>query len=160
MSPVARLPMIRAGVTILLAGLLGACSDPLDAERDAFRTARARWERAGIVDYVFDYQRWCFCGPDQTRRLRITVEGGEVVSAAYVDTNDPVADPLDGLPAIDDLFDVIRDAIRRDAYTLSAAYDEELGYPTGVSIDYRENVADEEMGFIVSAFERPVADGS
>lgn len=136
----------------------GACSDPLGAERDHYSTARGRWERAGIEDYVFDYQHLCFCGPEELRLVTITVRAGEVASVAYVDTGQPTERPLADFPTVDDLFEVIRDAIHRDAFSIAATYDEELGYPTGVSIDYRENVADEEMGFVVSALAPGIPD--
>lgn len=143
---------VRAAALVVVA-LVGACSDPLDAERDAFRVARSRWERASVEDYAFDYQHFCFCGPDELRQVRIMVYADEVSSATYVDTGEPTQRPPGDLPTVDDLFEVIGGAIRRDAFSLTATYDEELGYPTGASIDYRENVADEEMGFVVSGFE-------
>jgi Family of unknown function (DUF6174) len=139
--------------SLVVVVLVVACSDPLDVERDAFRVARNRWERAAVEDYAFDYQHFCFCGPDELRQVRIAVYGGEVSSATYVDTGEPTQRPPGDFPTLDDLFDVIGDAIRRDAFSLTVTYDEEMGYPTGASIDYRENVADEEMGFVVSGFE-------
>jgi hypothetical protein len=35
---------------------------------------------------------------------------------------------------------------------LRAEYDAQLGYPTNVFIDFEENIADEEWGFVVSRF--------
>jgi hypothetical protein len=79
--------------------------------------------------------------------------GEEVVSVYDVETGEPVTEPLATYPTVEELFAEVEDAIRREAFRLQAAYDDELGYPTNVSIDFLEYAVDEEMAFVVSNFE-------
>ncbi len=48
------------------------------------------------------------------------------------------------------MFDVLEDAIARDAHSISATYDPDTGVPVEFFIDYQENVADEELGMRVT----------
>jgi hypothetical protein len=138
---------------ILVLPVAGCTSTPLEPQHDEWAAALARWEVAGIASYTFEFRRLCFCGSDVTRRMHIEVEDGSVLAAVYVDTGEPVSDPAVSPPTIDDLFEEIEDAINRDAFSLIAEYDPELGYPIEVSIDYLEFAIDEEMAFQVFAFE-------
>ena len=131
------------------------CREPLGPEQDDLAEAMARWEVAGPQDYVYEFQRLCFCGGDTIRRVRIVVRSGSVTAATYVDDGAPVSADLDDLPTIETLFEEIQDAIDREAHLLTASYHTALGYPTAVSIDYIENAVDEEMAFNVYSLESP-----
>lgn len=144
---------IGRGVVVGLLAVLAACSNPLGPQEDAFRAARARWVSTGIATYEFDLRRVCFCGEDYTSVVSVVVEDGEIVAATYRDSGDPFPDPFSELYTIDDLFEEIRDAISRDAYSLDVEYDAVLGYPVNISIDYSPNIADEERGYLVTAFD-------
>ena len=132
---------------------VGCSSSPVEPEQDALTLARARWAAAGVVvSYSFEFQRLCFCSFDTTRGTRVEVVDGSVDRVVYVDTGDPVSD-LIRAPTVGGLFDEIQDAIDRQAHSLMASYDSELGHPTDVAIDFLEFAVDEEMSFMVSAFE-------
>jgi hypothetical protein len=131
------------------------CSEPLGPEQDDLAEAMSRWEDAGLQDYVFEFQRLCFCGGDTIRRVRIVVRSGAVTAATYVDDGPPVSGGLEDFPTIDALFEEIQDAIDREAHELTASYHPALGYPTAVSIDYIENAVDEEMAFNVYSLASP-----
>jgi len=133
--------------------MVACSSNPLSPEDDALTAARAAWQAKAPAAYMYQFRRLCFCGPDVTRELVVEVIDGEVVSAVYVDDGLPSSPPLDEVPTIDDLFDEIQDAIDREAHQLNAEYDDELGYPVDVSIDYILEAVDEEMAFQVRAFE-------
>jgi hypothetical protein len=137
----------------LLAVAPVGCTDALGPEQDELAAARARWARIAADDYVFDFQRSCFCAPDFVRPVRIEVLGGTVSSAVYADTGEPIAPPLTSVPTIEDLFDEIQDAVDRMASSVLAEYDPGMGYPTSVSIDYIANAIDDEMAFSVSSFQ-------
>jgi hypothetical protein len=134
--------------------LTAACSEPLGPQQDELTEAVARWEEAGLQDYVFEFQRLCFCGGDTIRRVRIEVRNGSVSAATYVDDGSPVREEYrTDLPTIEDLFEEIQDAIDREAHSLAASYHADRGYPTSVAIDYIENAVDEEMAFNVYSLE-------
>ena len=138
--------------TLALAMAASGCSDLTGLERE-LEANRELWESEGPAAYVFDYGVVCYCPPQINRAVTITVDGEGVVSATYVDSGEPV-DPFDpeDFPTVDDLFDEIESALAQDPYSLRAEYDAQLGYPTNVFIDFEENIADEEWGFVVSRF--------
>jgi hypothetical protein len=128
-----------------------ACSDPLGPEQETLNTNRAAWATAAIADYRYTSREFCFCGPETLRPVSIEVRGGQISSATYEDDGTTVVEPrLSQLRTIDGWFNVIQDAIDREAYSLEAAYDRVLGYPTSVQIDYIEFAVDEEYGFAAS----------
>ncbi len=102
----------RLAVVGLALTLIG-CADMLGPEEDGLAAARARWTRASIDSYVFEFQRSCFCVPDFVRPVRIEILEGLVDSAVYVDTEEPVSPPLTSVPTIEDLFDEIQEAFDR-----------------------------------------------
>jgi hypothetical protein len=150
-----RTRLIKAGGLLAAAWTLalGGCEDPLGPERDALAAARARWEASAPTAYHFQFRRLCFCGPATIRPVRIQVLEDEVVAVRDVESGQPVTEPLDSFPTIEDLFDEIEDALDREAYRLEAMYDVQFGYPIDVSIDFIEHAVDEEMTLLVSEFE-------
>jgi hypothetical protein len=88
------------------------------------------------------------------RPARITVRDGAVESATYVDDGQPVAaSVLPTYQTIDELFEMIADAVARKAVTVDVTYDPDLHYPTHGYIDISEMIADEEQGFTASDLE-------
>ena len=142
----------RLGIALLALTPLG-CTDVLGPEQEALAAARARWALTNADSYVFEFQRSCFCAPETVRPVRIEVLDGVVSAAVYVDTEEPMSPPLTSVPTIDHLFDEIREAMDRTAFSIIAEYDADLGYPTSVSIDYIQNAIDDEMAFIVSSLQ-------
>ena len=140
-----------APVVLALGALVGfgsACSDSLGPVQSELNLNRQNWEAEALSDYRYRYRQLCFCGPDVTAQVWIRVEGNEVVSATFVESGEPVGQSrLGQLPTIDGLFDFLQDAIDREAYSIEAEYHRTLGYPTDASIDYEQNVADEEQAF-------------
>jgi hypothetical protein len=139
----------------LLAGLLVASgcdtfSDPDDALADDLRRAEARWLRASVQDYQVVVRNSCFCG--YTRPVRLTVRSRAVVSKVDAETGE-VAPPFANARDIPELFDLIREAIARDAYSLDVTYDSEYGYPLQINIDYIGNAVDDELNVSVSEFQ-------
>ena len=118
----------------------------------AFEAALQRWEEAGLDDYDYQYQRQCFCLFDYVRPMAVQVRGGAVVSVVYADEEGgPVAEEIAAeVPTVDGLFALLQEAVDGNAASLRATYDEELGHPLDVFVDYDFRIADEEQGFIAS----------
>ena len=126
-------------------------TDHDDEVRDLAR-ARARWNVNGIPDYDVIARAHCFCafGGDD---VRVIVRSGGVVSATILATGRM----LGGAEAVqyrsvEQLFDVIENAIDLDAYRIDATYDAHYGYPTHFFIDYQRSAADEEFGYEIVQF--------
>ncbi len=112
---------------------------------------KALWERVRPSKYVFDVERLCFCGVEARGPVRVEVSAGRVSVRTYVDSREPVPSTYESLfPSVDGLFELLVDAMERDAHQIEVTYDRETGVPIDLWIDYVENVADEELGFRVT----------
>jgi len=110
--------------------------------------ARQRWEDAGLDAYRFTLQRICFCpSPDYTGPFEVAVRHGAIdtvrLDGAIVEDDRAVT--------VGDLFALLEEAYDREAERVDVAFDPVLGYPTSISIDYSSRMADEEIGYRVSA---------
>lgn len=134
-----------------VAVLAASCRDPLGPERDALADARARWAAAEVASYRFDYLALCYCG---LVPVRITVSEGAVTTVEVLEPERvPGWNGPEGV-TVEMLFDRIEEGLALDPVEASVTYHPVLGYPTAASFDPEENVADEEWGFTVTAFER------
>ena len=167
--PTAPTVWLRAAALALLAAALTGCPAPAELDPDeavvgpvvsnpaASRSpeldaARERWDAAGLDAYEMTLRRVCFCpAPDYTGPFGVTVRGGEL---AAVTLDGGRVDDERG-ETVEDLFDLIEDAYVRKAESVTVEFDPELGYPTNLSIDYSMQMADEEIGYMVSDL-RPV----
>ena len=160
-------PMLRLSLVAALLVPLAGC--PAPAETDAgepvpidpdrpvaeatpedLEAARERWEAAGLDAYAMTLRRVCFCPtPDYTGPFEVEVRGGELAS---VRLEGAAVDDERGM-TVEALFDLVQDAYDRDAYRITVEYDERLGYPVSVDIDYDAQMADEEIGYAVSGLE-------
>ncbi|MEX2473402.1 MAG: DUF6174 domain-containing protein [Gemmatimonadota bacterium] len=140
----------RLGLSALgLLSLLATSCDSLGPERSELERARALWEATGPSDYSYAVERLCFCG--YTGPARVTVEDGEVVSVVSLTEQQPPIEPSEDLfPSVDGLFDILEDAMARDAHSITATYDPETGVPVEFFIDYQEFTVDEELGMRVT----------
>ena len=113
---------------------------------------RELWEAQGFTDYQVEFRWNCFCPPDYTAPVIITVtHAGRIDSVVFAQGGLPVDPRVSGdYPTVDGLFGLIQDAIDRNAVHISVAYHETLGYPLSASIDYDRRIADEERGFQVT----------
>lgn len=140
---------------VLAAALLGAvgCSvftDPDDDLATDLQRAEFRWQQAGVQDYQVVVQNLCFCG--YTRPVRLTVRQGTVVSRVDAETGE-VAPSYANARDIPELFDLVREAIERDAYKMTVTYDPQYGFPRQINIDYIGNAVDDELSVTVSEFQ-------
>ena len=115
------------------------------------RFYRDLWDATRPASYVYAVRHTCFCGPTAIGPVRVTVGPSGVTSREYVDLGIPFEPALaDVFPDIDGLFDVLEDAIERDAHQIQVTWDETAGYPLEIYIDYEDFIADEEQGFIIT----------
>jgi hypothetical protein len=115
---------------------------------------RALWESSGRSGYQMEYRRNCFCAPDTTSPVVVSVNDGAIDSVVYAETGEPVGEAmLEFFPDVDGMFDILQDAIDEEAASIRVDYHEESGYPVNIYIDYSTMMADEELGFSVSSLE-------
>jgi hypothetical protein len=122
----------------------------LAALRADLRVQRERWAAQRILDYQLTLSRSCFCSPEGAGLVVLTVLEGEPVQWQYFLSGDPIAPEWRAVfPTVEGLFDFVEDAIDRGAESIEVRYDEDLGLPTTIRIDYRLAAVDEEIAYEV-----------
>ncbi|MFQ6028686.1 MAG: DUF6174 domain-containing protein [Dehalococcoidia bacterium] len=110
---------------------------------------RRLWESQGLDAYEMEFRWVCFCHPDYTVLVKVNVSSGDNIdSVAYAENGLPVDQTMfGGFKSVDGLFELIQEAIAKEAHRISVEYHPILGYPVSAGIDYDERIADEERGF-------------
>ncbi len=135
----------------VLAGMAGACSDPASGQQRELDLNRDRWRSENITEYTYTLQITCFCPPEITQPVLVRVSEDSILSVVDAASGEPVEGSLIGnFYTVDDLFDVVQDAIDGEAHQLSVTYDPHLGYPISIVIDYDELAVDEELALTAS----------
>jgi Family of unknown function (DUF6174) len=138
---------------LLLAAVLPACTttSPDDPGDDVLANRR-RWQSLRITDYQVQFRTICFCTTETTAPVILQVRGGAITSATRV--ADGAAVPPSAWTGryytVDQVFDLIVKAKAQGAFQVRVTYDALLGYPTGVFIDYRAELADEEQRLVLA----------
>jgi hypothetical protein len=110
------------------------------ADRQALDASKARWSAAGISDYRYGYRRFCECNPETPPETLVTVRDGRVIDVRHrphgADFDVTAAeDSFQWYRTVPELFSLIESGMARDAI-VRVRYDEELGYPLEIFIDY------------------------
>ncbi|MDJ0844185.1 DUF6174 domain-containing protein [Crocosphaera sp.] len=109
---------------------------------------RQLWRSQRLKNYQYIYQQQCFCVPPSNTPLKVSVKNDKITEVVDLNNNQIIAD-LTFPKSIDELFNIIKDAIQRNADEILITYDQTLGYPTRVAIDYQKILADEEVTYTV-----------
>jgi len=136
---------------LALSAIRCSITEPSSRRDDRAELARnrQRWAGAAVHDYTFDYQLLCFCAPDATEPVRITVRQDAIVA---------VVRQRDGLPAgtspvwprIDVLFDDIQRRLDQQVARITVVYDPTYGYPRSIAVDVAAMAADDEYSHTAS----------
>ena len=110
---------------------------------------QGRWERSSVANYVYTGAWNCFCPTDYTADAEVTVRSGVVVSVASADPTVPNIPKPERFVPVKALFAVLQSAIDEDVARIDVTYNERFGYPEQFFVDYHENIADEERGFVI-----------
>jgi Family of unknown function (DUF6174) len=144
----------------LLLPLLAGCNlgDDDEFQRQNLAQARLLWNGKNVDSYSFILELQCFCAPaSQLRPVLVTVQNGAVTSLLYYHQNPAQRTPAPAevfapYDTVEELFDIVGEAIRQDADVLQVGYDEEYGFPDIANIDY-ESGGSEQILFFVTQFQ-------
>ena len=140
---------------LLLATLAGCDLGNDDSfQRGNLAQARARWDSKDIASYSFILELQCFCAPaSQLEPVLVTVQNGTVASLQYWDE-----DPTKRTPApaaifspydtVEELFEIVEDAIARDADVLQVGYDPTYGFVSALNVDFEAGGDDQKLFFV------------
>lgn len=141
----------RLLAALALLPLAAACLiDPYGSRQSQreLNASRQRWESHQIDDYQYVVEIGCFCPPEVIQPAVVVVRDDTVASVTYVADSQPAPDwAAERFPTVDGLFDVIQQAINREAVELQVSYDRTYSYPRTISVDFRRNTADDETAY-------------
>ncbi|MCZ6565411.1 MAG: DUF6174 domain-containing protein [Gammaproteobacteria bacterium] len=112
---------------------------------------KEKWLAHGVKRYQIEMQKLCFCAPDAVRLMIFDIADDEIITVRYADSGDAVNPSLyNQYSTVEGLFALVELALRRDPAVLAIAYNDEFGYIKELTIDYKENIADDEVTIIAS----------
>lgn len=115
---------------------------------------RQLWRSQNISSYRYTLRVSCFCIPEVTQPVVVEVRNGRVTSITAANTGKPVnPEYFKQYNSVPKLFNLIQNAIAKDANRLSVTYHPRLGYPTQINIDYNAQIADEERYLTIENLE-------
>ncbi|MGQ0537916.1 MAG: DUF6174 domain-containing protein [Gemmatimonadaceae bacterium] len=151
-------PLRNSALAILFLAAITACDgivglDGLGHEQRNLERARDRWRAANVYEYEITVDRRCECL--YTGAIRMLVRSGVPVAAVDRFSGFPVAGHvLRYYPSVEELFDLIDDALYGSADDVDVSYDGVYGYPRLTSIDYSRAYVDDELHFDMREFRR------
>jgi Family of unknown function (DUF6174) len=107
----------------------GGCSvgDPTSpVERDVV-AAHQRWQRSALANYTFVSAIDCFCTPEYTAPMSVTVRNGVVTAVTSVASG--ASQPLNSRQPIDSIFANLERQASENPSMLSAEFNATYGYP-------------------------------
>lgn len=95
-------------------------------------------------DYEFDYRLLCFCSPDATEPVHITVRQGAIASVVRQRDGLPAVTKYGGWPRVEELFADVQNRLDQHVERIDVDYDPVLGYPRSIVVDVALMAADDE----------------
>ena len=117
----------------------------LGAVQQGLNTQRQQWRLLEADEYVFRFERICFCPLEFVSPGLVHVVDGDIESVRHAVT-DEVLDSMFFL-TVNELFDQVQSAIDSHADEMLVEYDGPLGHPTSIDIDFIELAIDDELSF-------------
>jgi len=109
----------------------------------------AKWNNAGLNNYLINSKRICFCA--SVEEVIVNVEEGMVKDARYLSSGEYLTiEELQHVYSVNEYFEIIREAINQQANVLRVDYDNDLGFPGNIYIDYDAAIADDEITYEIS----------
>lgn len=138
-------------LSLLALPLVAACEGVFDPdyneERDLER-ARDRWYASRVFEYEVTVDRRCECL--YTGAIRMLVRDGVPVAAVDRYSGAPVpTSVLRYYPSVEELFDLIDDALFSHSNDVDVSYDHSYGFPRVTYIDYDRFYTDDDLRFEV-----------
>lgn len=128
--------------------------NPQRSNKAQLRRSQRLWKKQKISNYRYTLSRSCFCLREATQPVVIEVRNGKVRSIVAANTGKSVnREYFTQYDSMAKIFDTVKDAIAKNAHQVSATYHPTLGYPTQISIDYDQLMADEELYLTIENLE-------
>jgi len=117
--------------------------------QEAFDTNKEKWQQSGIKNYVYTFQRSCFCTRDATREVLTQVKNGQAIKSQFKDSSLPLPAELSfNSLSINDLFNTVEAAIDKRVDVIKVKYNKKTGQPISIYIDGKTGITDDEFSLI------------
>ena len=127
--------------------------DNASSDFTSLQNARKKWDSNPKQHYTIQTQRNCFCLPEMTEQMKISVLNNTVLSAVNISSGDVISKEIqEEILTVDTLFTLIERAIADDV-SIEITYNEEYGYPETTKIDLEQLAADGGLHITLSNFE-------
>lgn len=134
-----------------------SCTSDDDGPLGELSKNRQLWQSKQIKDYKWNERISCFCaGPLERDIFVVNLIKDKVL---FDETGyDPEfleelrVQVFNSTHTIEDAFNLAEELLNRDVAFLEIEYNEVYGFPTLISVDYEENVADDEIAYIYTNF--------
>jgi hypothetical protein len=111
-----------------------------------------QWKKANIHSYEFLLRVNCFCSPETTGPHRILVRADTLFSVNGIPYG---RIKIDGrFLTVPDLFLFIKESNARNPFRKTVLYDSAYGFPTSIYFDFDKQIADEEIGYLITEFRK------
>ena len=143
-------------IPLIFISLFISCNsdDTLTEEKIEFNKARQKWNNTQPENYNMHERVSCFCGG--LLEWDVFVKNGIKDKVEYDDSQtygQSYEDIFENARTIEDVFDFLESLLNEELASLYVEYDETYGFPKLISIDYAENVADDEIAYLYTNFE-------
>mmetsp|Transcript_19006 Transcript_19006/g.31507 ORF Transcript_19006/g.31507 Transcript_19006/m.31507 type:complete len:399 (-) Transcript_19006:85-1281(-) len=141
-------PSISAAPTVEASDPPSPSPTAMSQEMIDLLAAKAKWGQPARYEYVF--YKSCHCMSEFVQPMHVIVKDGTKINVTYVEdaiSGSESQDVINSVYTIEEQFMVIEQALSGPfkADSVVVDYDDELGYPLVLSIDYESAIADEEF---------------
>jgi len=141
-------PSISAAPTVEASDPPSPSPTAMSQEMIDLLAAKAKWGQPARYEYVF--YKSCHCMSEFVQPMHVIVKDGTKINVTYVEdaiSGSESQDVINSVYTIEKQFMVIEQALSGPfkADSVVVDYDDELGYPLVLSIDYESAIADEEF---------------
>ena len=124
-----------------------------NATVDPVQLAKEKWESKNITSYIFNLSVNCYCYSTSSIDIKveediITEINGDTIRQAQLENEYWYA------KTVNDLFIFIDQNLAQDPYQKTLQFNSTYGYPETIYFDLEEMIADEEIGYTISSFEK------
>lgn len=129
---------------------------------DQLAAQEAVWGETGSASYMLEMTRDCVCADDANRwQVSLDVVDDEVVSGVHVFTGEALTTEELALQyTVEDLFDVVRDALNRGVASVTISYNNDYGFVEQLYVDYDARISSDDVIIVVDGYTPAAAAGT
>jgi len=141
------------GLLIVLPLFPVAACDSQNSVRRELDLHQRQWARQDIASYRYQLKVRCFCPTEVTDPVVVEVKDRTASSVVYAASGQAAESRyFERYDTMDEVFLVIDDALKRGAEEISVTYDETVGFPASIYIDFVKQAVDDEIAYEVTEF--------